>query len=54
MTDAMSTNGRTDTIARPDTVTVTAGDTQVELPVVRGKEGDDAIDIGRLAAVEAH
>ena len=46
----MSTDGRTaaETLVGPATASVTVGDRTVELPIVRGTEGDDAIDIGQL------
>jgi citrate synthase len=38
----------TDSPARADTASLRLGDRELELPVVRGTEGDDAVDIGRL------
>ena len=38
----------TDSPARTDTATLRIGDEQVDLPIERGVEGDDAIDIGSL------
>ena len=37
-----------DTLTRPDQASVRVGDQTVELPIARGTEGDDAIDIGQL------
>jgi citrate synthase len=41
-------NGRGDTLTRPKTASVSIGDQSAELPLVRGHEGDDAVDIGQL------
>jgi len=38
----------TDTRAATDAATLRIGDSEIELPIVRGAEGDDAIDIGKL------
>jgi citrate synthase len=38
----------TDSPARVDAASLRIGDQELELPIVRGTEGDDAIDIGRL------
>jgi citrate synthase len=46
----MSTDGRTDTMAPTDEATVRIGDKETGLPIVRGREGDDAVDIGSLRA----
>jgi len=39
-----------DTLTRPASASVQAGDRQAELPLVRASEGDNAIDIGQLRA----
>ena len=48
----MSTDGRTggETLTRPASASVQAGDRSAELPIVEGTEGDAAIDIGQLRA----
>jgi len=38
----------TDTRAATDAATLRIGDSEIELPVVRGSDGDDAVDIGKL------
>jgi citrate synthase len=38
------------TLAAPETATITAGGRTAELPLVRGTDGDDGIDIGQLRA----
>jgi citrate synthase len=40
----------TDTPRRADAATLRVGDGEVDLPIVRGTQGDDAIDIARLRA----
>jgi citrate synthase len=42
--------GRTggETLTRPDKASVSVGDQAADLPIVRGREGDDAVDIGQL------
>ena len=37
-----------DSPASTDTATLRIGDDELSLPIVRGSDGDDAIDIGRL------
>jgi citrate synthase len=46
----MTTDGRAggDTLTRPATASVSIGEQSAELPIVRGTEGDDAVDIGEL------
>ncbi|MGH2393456.1 MAG: hypothetical protein ACRDGH_08185, partial [Candidatus Limnocylindria bacterium] len=43
-------DGRTggETLTRPDKAAVSVGDQSSNLPIVRGREGDDAVDIGQL------
>ena len=43
-------DGRTggETLTRPDQAAVRVGDKVANLPIVRGREGDDAVDIGEL------